>query len=709
MTNKPRLEPIDCSDGSPGSLPRMIRKPAVVRRLLTSSSSISDDSGSREEVETYGLMITIEEGRCSFRICSDQNYRNIHPNIYAPTDLNNVKALGGGGSGVAVFAGKHPELGDLVMKHGGFKDMGELFALATIAEELKRRGSSLGEQDAALDMQRRLPEFKMIYISPSHIMDRGKELWGPLKDMIKGWSVRGLPSMEDKPSSCRRERGNGMTLTPINGMNLWLGMSIRLFEGEEDLLSFELDTSSKKQSLAVILPQDSSDRTDKRTVRIRGDAYDSLNNVVDELVPLMTDRLFKFTLAQKTIGGESPKTGNQWLYEGKLKGPVLENLISQFIRVIHNLQALTLPEEVDAVALIRAEVERFDGDLLNVKAEEISDVADRFVGNAVKKNFHSKKGRNDFLHGMSLKFREGGLILTPEEIFPAHLLGNLLRPGALMSDTFVDAPMSPTVLQAHDHFWRNILHRAVDTRKGMSKSALKRIWTCGLADAGIHNLFVSEDDLFLFDLGEPQLQSLPGFLTKYLFSFFHTLGMQEDENNKDTWVRRFVPRGDKLVLTQDTIELLPHAYDAFQTSLDRVIDELLDGDRHMRWLLLEYVTLQLLSDAAFCLQRWEIKGGGQARDKNHNKGIEKWLWRAIWDVYIAFDINTQESWARFKVQNPHFRKSISPEDDRTSMRSLGSLAGASLIENLRLSSSRMSDSLRDYLLEEVSESSDPKL
>jgi hypothetical protein len=52
--------------------------------------------------------------------------------------------------------------------------MQDLFALATIAKELKHRGSVLGIPEAALDMQKRLPEFKMIYISPFHILERGK-------------------------------------------------------------------------------------------------------------------------------------------------------------------------------------------------------------------------------------------------------------------------------------------------------------------------------------------------------------------------------------------------------------------------------------------------------------------------------------------------------------------------------------------------------
>jgi len=199
--------------------------------------------------------------------------------------------------------------------------------------------------------------------------------------------------------------------------------------------------------------------------------------------------------------------------------------------------------------------------------------------------------------------------------------------------------------------------QAVSNRKGMSPNATKRIWTSGLADAGIHNLFVSPDDLYFFDLGVPQLQSLPGFMTKFLFSFFHVLGMQEGNDNE--WVSRFIPEGDKLTLTVETRHLLSQAYDAFEVSLDRIIDEIFDGDHHLRWLLLQYVTLQLLSDAAFCLQRWNMKGGGRQRVNNHNEGLERWLWRALWDMFIAFDINTKESWQRLQVEHPSCEESSS--------------------------------------------------
>jgi hypothetical protein len=125
------------------------------------------------------------------------------------------------------------------------------------------------------------------------------------------------------------------------------------------------------------------------------------------------------------------------------------------------------------------------------------------------------------------------------------------------------------------------------------------------------------------------------------------------------WVNRFKPdeENGKLRITQDSEELLSKAYNAFEITLDRLIDELFHGDDSLRWLLIQYVTLQLFSDAAFCLERWTIKGGGRARDSNHHKGIEKWLWRALWDMYVAFDINTSETWVRLKVEHPSHRES----------------------------------------------------
>lgn len=661
-------------------------------------ASSSPSSNTSTQTGEAGLQIFLKDGNVRLGYCYDTNFRCIHPNVFAPACLQKVQKVGGGGSGVAVFSGTHPELGEIVMKHGGFKDLTELFALATIAEELQRRGESTQHPDAATTLQEALPSFGMIYISPYHILRRKNEdYWTRLKRLIRVGNLLKFNVLEEMANS------KSVTLDDEDTLFLTPGRSIRLYERTSpesnnnkfssssssrsvcDEFSIVVDDGSnnRKPSLAFVLGHDSIHALSTSTVELTGaDGYDFLKRIYNEILPIMTDNLFKFTLAQQRIGGPSAKTGNQWLYEKKLTGTLLQNLVTQFCDMVHNLQKLTLPEEGDVVEEIRKEVQRLENDDSNPRADALSAKADQFCGNAIKKNFHPVKGRLRFFRRICEDFREHNLILTSEEKIPAKHLGNLMISGSLMSDTFVGASTEPSLLQPHEHFWRNLLARAVDKRKSMSPNALKRIWNSGLADAGIHNLFVTENELYFFDLGEPTLQSLPGFMTKFLFSFFHTLGMQEDENGE--WVRRFVKVGPKLALTPETKELLIETYNAFEVALDGVITNLFDGDHGLRWLLLQYVTLQLLSDAAFCVQRWEMKGGGHPRHGNHNTGLEKWLWRALWDCYVAFDINTADSWFRFEVEHPHFRDSL--DTVRSSMRSSIRESDLDIIREIRRSS-----------------------
>jgi hypothetical protein len=116
----------------------------------------------------------------------------------------------------------------------------------------------------------------------------------------------------------------------------------------------------------------------------------------------------------------------------------------------------------------------------------------------------------------------------------------------------------------------------------------------------------------------------------------------EEECKDGVWKNRFVPGAHELALTEETKALLPKACDAFRFALDYLIEVLFDGEESVRALLIKYVTIQLLSDAAFCLEKWTIKGGGRLRDANHNKNIVEWLWRPLWDIYVASYINTAE-------------------------------------------------------------------
>jgi hypothetical protein len=146
--------------------------------------------------------------------------------------------------------------------------------------------------------------------------------------------------------------------------------------------------------------------------------------------------------------------------------------------------------------------------------------------------------------------------------------------------------------------------------------------------------------LWFFDLGSPSLEPIPAFLTKFLMSFLHVVGMEEDENGK--WVVRFEQDDDlgKLRLTEQTERLIPQVMHAFNTTMDRLIEEFFSPTSNdnseetettssIRVLLLRYVVTQLLSDAAFCIEKWRIKGGGDIMRSSHQYDLEKWLWRGM--------------------------------------------------------------------------------
>ena len=106
------------------------------------------------------------------------------------------------------------------------------------------------------------------------------------------------------------------------------------------------------------------------------------------------------------------------------------------------------------------------------------------------------------------------------------------------------------------------------------------------------------------------------------------------------WVRRFSVNDNKskLSLTSETKEILTKAYEAFDFVLGRLDDEIFGGEQAVLDLTVRYVVLQLLSDASFCLARWQSKGGGSGREGNHHQHLEKWLWRSLWDLFIASDV-----------------------------------------------------------------------
>jgi hypothetical protein len=348
---------------------------------------------------------------------------------------------------------------------------------------------------------------------------------------------------------------------------------------------------------------------------------------------------WKVTLAQKQIGGENAENGAHVLTSGKLKpGALLTKLVGEFTLIVRNLQSLTLPEERGSVETVRRELEnlRETKDL-----KQVSKDLDSFVGTAIVKNYKPVTGRFAKLRSLGETFRSfldnPAFWLTEDEELPAKFLGSILCPKACPGSFFANPPARRFALDIVEDQWLEVLELAASFS---SPSTTDRIWTCGLTDAGLHNTFVSSDrGLELFDLGEPKLVPQPAFLTKFLMSFFHTLGMEDQEGeslSSGCWVNRFRVVGDRLDLTEETREKIPYIYEAYTTASEHFVNELFEGDERVRSLVVKYVVLQLLSDASFCLERWEIKGGGTERYGDRvDLSIAKWLWRSLWDIYIA--------------------------------------------------------------------------
>jgi hypothetical protein len=663
--------------------------PAVTEKEATATTAATAVE-SLEVPPDHGLMIRLIEKADGSQLpvlemIPDKHYGEIHPNCHAPRALHRVKLLHGGGSGTAVFGGYHPELGDIVMKHASAKDSKEVFSLVTIHQQLLLRSASTETgpeaSEAAERMRRRIPEFVMVFISPYHLRDRGKELW---LSMLKAVLQR---SGELSHVSRRRSGRRHSMLAKIMPNNMGHGDPLfNVSEHGKDKLSRQetyalsklpvlqkqrrviqeklwqrkiIVVSSKetqepwhieRRKVEIVLPSGQL-LSDGTVVDTDGAAF--LTDFSKELRRHQERQNWKVTLAQRSIGGPAAENGAHVLTTGKLRGDMLTVLVREFTSVMHDLEVLTLPEERRGnLEMVVAELEELrQSEDMTEDVTMVSETTDDFVGSAICKNFEPVTGRFDLLRSFGTDFRDpdGCFTLTPAELAPAYFLGLVLRTGAPLSDVFEDPPAEFTAL---DHVmdedrpgWLDVLEHAVSLAD--NPAAVDSIWTCGLTDAGLHNTFLSvERGLELFDLGAPHMMPKPAFLTKFLMSFFHTLGMEED--GLGSWKRRFYVTGEdelyncKLTVTEETAEKIPYIHRAFTYTLDYFIEHVFEGDERVRKLLIKYVVLQLLSDSSFCLSRWEEKGGGKERVGDRLKlPLEKWLWRSLWDQYIASYVQTK--------------------------------------------------------------------
>lgn len=456
----------------------------------------------------------------------------------------------------------------------------------------------------------------MIYISPHHLRDRGTELWIKLKTSVRK----------------RYERHSSSDLKVLEQSEHFQNMKgIRICHSE-DASDTGIERSRARLDMFV-----NYDEALKNGVVVESyHGFPILIELMRQLIDEQERSIWKFTIAQKTIGHRDALNGALVHTRGLLDGELLATVIDQFIQVINNLIVLTRDDERAGVIAVREEVARLQLEQ-NPCPSSVSKLANLFCGKAIKKNFDPLRGRFVKMARYGEHFRSNTCEhLEEDELRPAFHLGRLLKKGNTMDCVFQGGEPTLSAFETVQDSWLSVLALATSLK---SNAATDIIWTNGLTDAGLHNTFVGNNFLWLFDLGEPEKMPIPAFMTKLLMSFMHVFGM-EDSDDGD-WVCRFVEEDDgKLTLTPETVAAIPKMHETFEYALNRFIHEVFEENEDVKGVLLNYVVLQLLSDAAFCLERWESKGGGEKKYYTCGRGeqLHKWLWRCLWDLYIANDV-----------------------------------------------------------------------
>ena len=309
-------------------------------------------------------------------------------------------------------------------------------------------------ENAIHDMKQRIPAFRMVYISPMHLRERRAELRNSTfrTTFLNNLNISfdGLDARATRMKSCHEdEMGKNMRVsvkrqgraiclfgstdpesssirTHSSHVDLCFGGSYRLWSGKE---STKVEESCNNVNPGHTCAVNEGEK--------ENDGYRSLLAFVNQLYHHMQFNNWKVTLAQQTIGAcsndptKSAPTASYLLAKGLLRGPLLHKLLDEEIRIIRNLQLLTLPNEVDVRDGVRLEYEMIKGRMARsgtiTSAADISNTANAFVGKAIHKNFHPESGRFVLLKQFGVDLRDGSVHLKSKEIMPAKHLDKILN------------------------------------------------------------------------------------------------------------------------------------------------------------------------------------------------------------------------------------------------------------------------------------------
>jgi hypothetical protein len=309
-------------------------------------------------------------------------------------------------------------------------------------------------ENAIKFMKQRIPAFRMIYISPMHLREREGELRNSTFRTSLRTSLRSSFDRRNGSASeiIGRKFSEGEQEKEVHVSGTKQGRSISLF-GSPHANCSSIRTHSRHVDLCFgggyrLWRGAASEEIESRDSSAHScpageegnDGYESLLAFVNQLYRHMQLNDWKVTLAQQTIGRspeeptKSARTASSLLAKGKLKGRLLHHLLDEEIRVIRNLQLLTMPNEVDVLDGVRMEYESIKARMRSANANEnkvtaadVSSIANSFVGKAIHKNFHPVTGRFILLRKFGADLRDGLIHLKPKEQQPAKHLEKILN------------------------------------------------------------------------------------------------------------------------------------------------------------------------------------------------------------------------------------------------------------------------------------------
>eukprot|EP00929_Paragymnodinium_shiwhaense_P069709 TRINITY_DN35170_c0_g1_i1.p1 TRINITY_DN35170_c0_g1~~TRINITY_DN35170_c0_g1_i1.p1 ORF type:complete len:773 (-),score=203.65 TRINITY_DN35170_c0_g1_i1:187-2421(-) len=390
--------------------------------------------------------------------------------------------------------------------------------------------------------------------------------------------------------------------------------------------------------------------------------YNALKNVMLPLQKVQWFNGLRFALVRDAVGDTEAQLGAKLAVTGQLKDDGLKTILESYKQLMADLTVMT-GEQTEYAGEVKLELE-------GIRKEEpfryITSGSDAYCGLLINKNWNADTGLFNSANVIGQLF--GGSRcgkFNSHEMQPARYLTQLLQPDAALELTFEGLSGDTPLNIFRD---KKEAYKLMEDATEVGDNAKKRVWSAGVMEATLNTLVVNpkRKKMWFYEVTKPVKVSQPAFVARLLASFWTTLGMEEAKCG--SWVNRFKtpdlvgqsvldPPNEALQLTHESKQLTDLMGRAFKEALMFFQKEVFDNDAKVCALLVKYTVVEILSDASYVLTKWrELRKSDKNPNSRKNKlanlvkasleetGVmhAQWLWRSLWDFYIAGDIMNRD-------------------------------------------------------------------